>query len=51
MVGLGALLLPLPLPPEAKFLVHLGVSVPILLGSYQIAVRHTAIGRVLHGPR
>lgn len=51
MVGLGALLLPLPLPPETKFLVNLGVSVPILLGSYQLGVRHTAIGRVLHGPR
>jgi glucan biosynthesis protein C len=51
MVGLGALLLPLPLPPATKFLVNLGIATPLLLASYHVGVRRTAIGRVLHGPR
>lgn len=38
-------------PAEAKYLFILGVSVPVMLLSYQVLVRHTFVGTLLNGPR
>ena len=42
---------PWPLPADAKFLLIMAMVTPLLLLSYQFGVRHTAIGRLLNGPR
>jgi hypothetical protein len=42
---------PWPLPAEAKFLLVMAIVTPLLLVSYRFGVRHTAIGRLLNGPR
>jgi hypothetical protein len=42
---------PWPLPAEAKFLLVMASVTPLLLVSYHFGVRHTAIGRLLNGPR
>lgn len=39
----------LPLPALIKAVVVLSVTVPFLLGSYELLVRHTVIGRILNG--
>lgn len=41
----------LPIAPGLKFLAVMGVSLGWCLASYQVLVRHTALGRWLHGPR
>jgi peptidoglycan/LPS O-acetylase OafA/YrhL len=38
-------------PAALKFLASLGISMGLGLASYQVLVRHTTIGRWLHGPR
>ncbi|MBS0294740.1 MAG: acyltransferase family protein [Proteobacteria bacterium] len=38
-------------PWPLKFAAILGVSVPLMLVSYQLLVRHSFIGRILNGPR
>jgi len=40
-----------PLPPGVKFLLILGIVIPILLASYRWCVRYTPIGTLLNGPR
>jgi hypothetical protein len=52
LVGMGQVALHAqPWPPALKMLlVSAGANLGGLL-SYQLAVRHTVIGRVLHGPR
>jgi peptidoglycan/LPS O-acetylase OafA/YrhL len=42
---------PWPLPAAAKFLLVIAMVTPVLLVSYRVGVRHTAIGRLLNGPR
>ncbi len=37
------------LPAMAKATLVLGISIPLLLGTYQLMVRHTVIGRILNG--
>lgn len=37
------------LPATAKAILVLGISLPLLLASYQLMVRHTIIGRILNG--
>jgi glucan biosynthesis protein C len=49
LLGLG--MAQLPGPALLKFGAVLGIAAPILLTIYHLAVRHGAIGRVLHGPR
>ena len=39
----------LPLPALVKVALVLAVTVPVLLGSYQVLVRHTVVGRILNG--
>lgn len=39
----------LPLPALLKATLVLGVAVPVLLGSYELLVRHTVVGRLLNG--
>jgi hypothetical protein len=39
----------LPLPAMTKATLVLGISIPLLLGTYQLMVRHTVIGRILNG--
>jgi len=39
----------LPLPALVKAALVLAVAVPVLLGSYELLVRHTVVGRLLHG--
>ena len=36
---------------EAKYAFILGTSIPVMLLSYQLMVRHTFIGQMLNGPR
>lgn len=38
-------------PAYAKYAFILGTSIPVMLLSYQIMVRHTIIGNLLNGPR
>jgi peptidoglycan/LPS O-acetylase OafA/YrhL len=40
-----------PLPAGVKFLLILGIVIPILLASYRWGVRYTPIGMLLNGPR
>ncbi|MGE3820463.1 MAG: acyltransferase family protein [Isosphaeraceae bacterium] len=44
-------LLPMPWPQGLKFVVVVAVTGAWTLATYQVFVRHTAIGRWLHGPR
>jgi fatty acid desaturase/peptidoglycan/LPS O-acetylase OafA/YrhL len=44
-------LLPLALPAAAKFAIVLATTLALGLASYQAVVRHTALGRLLHGAR
>ncbi|MFM8290292.1 MAG: acyltransferase family protein [Planctomycetia bacterium] len=39
------------MPADVKFLVVMSLVTPLLLVSYRYAVRHTAIGSLLNGPR
>jgi peptidoglycan/LPS O-acetylase OafA/YrhL len=39
------------MPADVKFLVVMALVTPLLLVSYRYAVRHTAIGSLLNGPR
>jgi len=48
---LGVFVGHLSLPAFAKFGLVLAIAVPILLAVYHGAVRRTAVGRLLHGPR
>jgi glucan biosynthesis protein C len=38
-------------PAEAKILLILGVAFPVMLGSYELMVRHTFVGAILNGRR
>jgi peptidoglycan/LPS O-acetylase OafA/YrhL len=52
LVGLLQLdLLPLAIPASFKFAAVLSVTMALCLASYQVMVRHTLLGRWLHGPR
>jgi peptidoglycan/LPS O-acetylase OafA/YrhL len=52
LVGLlQIVLLPLPIPAPIKFATVLSVTMGLCLASYQVMVRHTLLGRWLHGPR
>jgi peptidoglycan/LPS O-acetylase OafA/YrhL len=52
LVGLLQLdLLPLAMPASFKFAAVLSVTMALCLASYQVMVRHTFLGRWLHGPR
>jgi glucan biosynthesis protein C len=42
---------PLDWPWPVKFAVILAVAFPMMLGSYQLLVRHSFIGAILNGPR
>jgi peptidoglycan/LPS O-acetylase OafA/YrhL len=42
---------PWAMPADLKFLVVMALVTPVLLASYRYGVRHTAIGRLLNGPR
>lgn len=48
-VGLGAWLAPLPMGALAKMAVNTGLTTALVLVSYQLLVRHGAIGRLLNG--
>jgi peptidoglycan/LPS O-acetylase OafA/YrhL len=51
VAALGIAAAHLPLPASLKFVAVLAIAIPLLLGLYQLAVRHSFVGRVLHGPR
>ncbi|MFO1330632.1 MAG: acyltransferase family protein [Rubrivivax sp.] len=50
-VGLGAWLALLPLGAAAKMGINIALTTVLALASYQLLVRHTAIGRLLNGRR
>lgn len=50
-LALAAAMAPLPWGVGTKMLVNIGLTTALALGSYQLLVRHTAIGRLLNGPR
>ena len=48
---LQVIVAPFEWPWPVKFAVILGVAFPLMLGSYQLLVRHSFIGAMLNGPR
>jgi hypothetical protein len=51
VMALQVIVAPLEWPWPVKFAVILGVAFPLMLGSYQLLVRHSFIGAMLNGPR
>ena len=51
VMALQVAVAPLDWPWPVKFAVILGVAFPLMLGSYQLLVRHSFIGAILNGPR
>lgn len=49
VIGCQWLFYYLRLPATVKGMLVLGISIPLLLASYQLMVRHTIIGRILNG--
>lgn len=50
-IGFGALLYPLPWSAGPKMVANIVLTTAVGLLSYQLLVRHTALGRLLNGPR
>ena len=50
-IGFGALLYNLAWSAGPKMIVNIGLTTAVGLASYQLLVRHTALGRLLNGPR
>jgi glucan biosynthesis protein C len=50
-IGFGALLYGAPLPAEVKMLLNIAATTVMGLATYQLFVRHTAIGQLLNGRR
>jgi glucan biosynthesis protein C len=50
-IGFGALLFGLPLPAGVKMLANIGATTLVCLATYQLMVRHTAVGALLNGKR
>jgi len=48
---LGLIVFELPVPDGLRLLLLVLVTLGLILPAYGAFVRHTAIGRVLHGPR
>jgi glucans biosynthesis protein C len=51
MVALGLIVFELPIPDSLRLVLLIFVTLGLILPAYGAFVRHTAIGRVLHGPR
>jgi glucan biosynthesis protein C len=51
VMALQVMVAPLDWPWPVKFVVILAVAFPLMLGSYQLLVRHSFIGAILNGPR
>lgn len=51
VIGLQAVMARWPIPAWPKLLLLLGVTMAVLLFTYEHGVRYTVIGRVLNGPR
>jgi glucan biosynthesis protein C len=51
VVFIGGMLASTAFPPAVKFAATVAVATPILLGTYHLCVRFTAIGIVLNGRR